>query len=66
MEKKQLVTDMTRSAGGSFVTRQWLADYMNLKDPKSVDRYLQGLPRLNKRYFVGDIADAMLSQCAYR
>lgn len=66
MEKKELINDMTRSAGGSFVTRQWLAGYMNLKDPKSVDRYLYGLPRLNKRYFIGDIADVLLSECAYR
>lgn len=66
MNKKDLIADMKRSAGGSFIPRAWLAEYLHLKDPKSVDRYISGLPRLNGRYFIDDVAERMMSECDYR
>jgi len=67
MNRNELITDLRRCvSGGGFITRAELAAYMNLKDPKSIDRYLSGLPRINKRYFIADIADRLLANCNWR
>lgn len=66
MNKRTLIADMKKSAGSSFITRSWLAEYLHLKDPKCVDRYIYGLPRLNSRYFIDDVAERMIDQCDYR
>lgn len=66
MNKRELINDMKRAAGGSFVTRAWLAKYMNHPDPHSVDRFLHDLPRVNRRYFIDDIAGKIYEQAQYR
>ena len=66
MNKKELISDMKKTIGASFITRNELARYMNLKDPASVDRYLYGLPRLNSRYFIPDVAERMMEQLEFR
>lgn len=67
MNKRELINDMKRAAGGSsFVTRAWLAKYMNHPDPHSVDRFLYNLPRINRRYFIDDIAEKIMDQAQYR
>lgn len=66
MNKKELIAEMKQFSGGSFITRKALSDFLALSDPKSVDRYINGLPRLNQRYFIGDVVDRMLEECEYR
>ena len=66
MNKKALAQDMKRVTGGSFITRKELTSYLNLKDPKSVDPYLFDLPAVNQRFFIDDVADAIISQCKWR
>ena len=66
MTKKELIADMQRAAGSSFVTRSWLAGYLHLKDPKSVDRYLYNLQTVSSRYFIADIAESIMQQSKYR
>lgn len=66
MNKRELINDMKRAAGGSFVTRSWLAKYMNHPDPHSVDRFIHNLPRINQRYFIDDIAEQIISQSTYK
>ena len=66
MTKKELIEDMKRHAGSGFVSRSWLAEYLHLKDPKSVDRYLYNLQTVNSRYFIADIAENIMQQCKYR
>lgn len=66
MKRNDLISDMKRAAAGSsFISRKGLADYMSLKDPKSVDRYLSGLQSLNQRFFIPDVVDQMLSQVKF-
>lgn len=66
MNKRTLIEEMRRAAGGGFISRKWLAEYMQLKDPKSVDCILHGLPRINSRYFVNDVAERMIEKCNYK
>jgi hypothetical protein len=62
MERKELIYRMEKSVdGASFITRIELARFLGYKDPHYVDRYLHGLPRINKKYFIGDVA-TMLQQ----
>lgn len=61
MDKRKLIQDMkTYCGGGGFITRQKLAQYMNLKDPHSVDIYLYGLTRVNGRhYFIPEVCEIL-------
>ena len=65
MKRNDLISDMKRATGSSFISRKGLADYMSLRDAKSVDRYLSGLQCLNQRYFIPDVVDQMLSQVRF-
>ena len=66
MTKKELIADMQKHAGSGFITRSWLAKYLHLKDPKSVDRYLYNLQTVNSRYFIADVVENILQQSEYR
>ena len=63
MTKAELITDMKRSCGDSgFITRTQLKCYFGNSCPKSVDKYLQGLDRIDgKYYFVGDVAASIMN-----
>jgi hypothetical protein len=64
MDKRELVSDMRRYCGGSFITRKKLADYMGVKDPKNIDKYIRGLERVEgKYYFVPDVASSLKGKC---
>lgn len=65
MKRNDLISDMKKAAGSSFISRKGLANYMSLRDPKSVDRYLTGLHCLNQRFFIPDVVDQMLSQVKF-
>lgn len=66
MNKKELIADMKKATGASFITRKELAQFMNLKDPAGIDRYTFGLARLNGRYFINDVAERLMEHCDYR
>lgn len=64
MDRRELINDMKTYVGGSFFTRQKLSEYMGIQNPKNVDKYLQGLERVNgKFYFVNDIATVLKDRC---
>lgn len=61
MTKAEVIADLRRYVGGgSFIRRVDLARYMNRKDAHSVDRYLNGLQKIDGMYFVGDVADVLV------
>lgn len=61
MERRELIYAMEKFAGASFISRNELARFLGYKDPHSVDKYIRGLPRLENRYFVNDIATVIQS-----
>lgn len=66
MDKKSLVNDMKRFAGGSFVTRGQVAKWMGKNDAHYVDKYLSGLDRVGKLYFIPDVVDAVIATREWR
>lgn len=61
MTKAELTADIRRACGGGFITRKQLAEYFGRACPKSIDKYLDGLDRINgKYYFAGDVAESIL------
>ena len=62
MTKTELTADLRRHCGGSgFITRKGTADYFGVSEPRAIDKYLEGLPRVSdKYYFIGDLADNIL------
>ena len=48
MTKKELVADMKQSVGGGgFITLSGIASYIGVKSHHSVDKYVNGLERIN-------------------
>lgn len=65
MNRSDLIRDMKSYCGGSFITRQKLAQYIGMKDPHGVDRFLYGLERIDGRhYFIPDVAEVLKSRCS--
>lgn len=61
MTKTELVNDMRRQTGASFITRKQLAEYLGKKDPHSVDGLIHGLTRFaGKKYFIADVAEQIM------
>ena len=65
MTKSELIKDMQKFCGSSFITRKKLTEYMGLKTPSSVGKYLYGLPRIGKSYFIPDVAEALMREVTY-
>lgn len=61
MTKTELVKSMQAHTGSGFITRIQLAGYMGYKNPTSVAKYLHGLERVDKKYFIPDVADSILT-----
>ena len=60
MTKTELINDMKKACGSSFITRRKLANYMGINDVHTVDRYLAALQRIdNKYYFIPDVAEVL-------
>lgn len=55
MDKQEMIRHMKTKNNSLFITRQELAEIMGYKDPHSVDRYLRGLERIDRRYFIPDV-----------
>lgn len=62
MERQELIRQMKMSTKTLFITRQELAEVMGYKDPHNVDKYLNGLEQVGKRYFIPDIASVLKSR----
>lgn len=63
MNKRELEADMRRFVGndGGFITISGIANYLGVRSHHSVDKYVNGLDRLNgKYYFIPDVAESML------
>lgn len=62
MTKTELTADLRKFLGGSgFITRRQTADYFGVSEPRVIDKYLHGLPRISdKYYFISDVAENIL------
>lgn len=64
MDKRDLTRDMKSFYGSSIITRKKFAEYMGVKDPKNVDKYLFGLERVDEKYyFITDVAAVLKERC---
>ena len=70
MDKQEMIRRMSQHVKASlsedgenikgvpqFITRMQLAEYMGYKDPPSVDKFLSGLERIAKLYFIPDVVE---------
>ena len=63
MNRKDLIADMKKSVGDGqgFITLSGIAKYIGVRSHHSVDKYVNGLERINgKYYFIPDVADSIL------
>lgn len=62
MNKAEIVKDIKEFTGSGLITRKQLSDYCGKKDPHGVDRYLQGLNPIDKKYyFIPDVVDVLIN-----
>lgn len=66
MNKQEMVFALKKNTENSFTTRKRLMDYTGYIDAKSVDPYIHGLPSVNSRYFIIDVAEQLIEQCRWR
>lgn len=70
MDKQEMIRRMSQHVKASlsedgepvkgapqFITRMQLAEYMGYRDPHSVDKFLSGLERIAKLYFIPDVVE---------
>lgn len=62
MTKAELTADLRRYCQGSgFITRKQLSGYFRVKEPRVIDKYLEGLERVSdKYYFIGDVSERIM------
>ena len=64
MTVTELVKDMTRFVEGrGVITRTELAAYLGIKDTHYVAKYLYGLERIGRAYFIRDVAMSLKAGC---
>lgn len=52
---------LTTALGGAFTTRKQIAQAMGYKNPASVSKYVEGLPRVNgTRYWTEDVVERIM------
>ncbi|MBR3785987.1 MAG: hypothetical protein IKJ77_06260 [Firmicutes bacterium] len=66
MTKAELIKDMQAFSGTGFITRITLARYFGKKDPHYVDKYLDGVERVGKNYFIPDVAASIVAMKTVR
>lgn len=59
MNRKELIKCMETFTGCHFITRKQVAAFMGYKDPRSIDPFIKGLPRVGTNYFINDVATAI-------
>ncbi len=52
---------MRQYCGAGFISKKQLAAYMGYKSINSVSPYLDGLNSIDRRYFIPEVADRLLS-----
>lgn len=64
MIKRDIIRSMERYAGGGFITRQRLANYLGIADANRVkNRYLKDLDAVDgKYYFIPDVATVLMER----
>lgn len=65
MKKSELVKDMKSFTGSAFINRADFARYIGLQ-PKNADKYLIGLERIGRMYFIPDVAESLLKEVDVR
>ena len=60
MNRKELINQMKSHTGACFINKKELASFMGYKSVNSVTQYLYGLTRIDNRYFIPEVADALL------
>lgn len=57
MTKTTILKAINTTHKEGFITRKELADAMGYKDPHSVDKYLKGLNKIGRKYFVQEVVE---------
>lgn len=65
MKKSEIVKDMKAFTGSAFINRSKFARYLGVQ-PKHADKYLVGLERIGRMYFIPDVAEALLKEAEVR
>ena len=66
MNRKEIIADLQNHCGSYFMTRNEFAQFMGKKDPHGVDYILFGLDRVERKYYIRDIADSLIAHKAVR
>ena len=62
MEKKKLIARMKEHTNNAcFISKKELAEALGYESVNSVSKFVYGLPKVNKRYFIDDVADSIIS-----
>ena len=61
MNRKELIADMKQTVKASFISKKQLADFLGYKSVNSVSQYLYGLNSIDRRYYIPDVVDSLLS-----
>lgn len=65
MTKSEIVKDMKSFTGSAFINRADFARYLGM-NPKNADRYLNGLEKIGRLYFIPDVAEALMKERTMR
>ena len=61
MERRELIADMKKTVGSSFITLTEIGKYIHQTNLTRVKKeYLIGLERLGKRYFIPDVVTRLM------
>lgn len=61
MNRKELINDMRQYCKAGFISKKQLADFLGYKSVNSVSQYLYGLNSIDRRYYIPDVVDSLLS-----
>ena len=61
MNRKELIKSMEHFCEAGFISKKQLAAYMGYKSVNSVTPYLDGLTKIDSRYFIPEVADRLIS-----
>lgn len=60
MNRKELISQMKSYTNAGFISKKQLADFMGYKSVNSVGQYLANITKIDNRYFIPEVADAIL------
>ncbi len=62
MTKSDVVKALRRTSGSEFISRKELASALGYRDSHSVDKYLVGLAKVGRRYYIEDVAERVTEE----